>query len=373
MAFDVEIMRMEAMGPAEEAAWRRLQAAHSLYANPFHDIGFSRAVAAVRTDVRVALLHEGGVVCGLWPFHRRRLGYAQPIGAPLSDWQGPLLDPRFAVDPPALLARMGVAATRLSNLADPHETLAAAVCAAEPAYVADLSCGLEAFFDGLAKGQIKNMRRCQRRVESEHGAVVAGRVPAQGEALAEAIAWKRAQYAATGRHDVLKPRWVAALLERLGGFEDPGFRLELWRLAFGERIAAVELVLRAGREAQSWFPAYDKAFAAYSPGHLLAEAVFRGLAAEGVARVHYGPGHGDYKSRITNATIPIHTAVIHAASPLGRARRFAARAWSGLEAAGSPAAAVAPRLRRRLDLMVQAEASWTRAGWAALQLAVSRA
>jgi CelD/BcsL family acetyltransferase involved in cellulose biosynthesis len=354
----------------EESQWQALRSGVDVWRNPFFSPAFTIAVARLREDARVALVKRGEELVGVWPFHLRPLGLARPIGAPLSDWHGPILAPGVTLEPGALLAGAGVAGARLAGLADPHDHFAAARGPEFASHAAFLDGGADALIarlNGVRPTHGKNMRRRFRKAEREAGAigfVVGGRDLAL---FAQMLSWKRAQYNATGKHDVLAAPWVQSLLRGFAGAPSTGLRGELFGLTLGGKLAAVEMFLREGAVLHAWFPAYDPAFAMFSPGHLLTELVIRHAADCGVARIEFGPGEDEFKRAWSDGWFAQHEAVWHAPGPLGRLRAAGQGLWARAEARP-----LAGKLRRRLDMIVAAEADWGAAAVSAAKTALKR-
>lgn len=348
----------------EESQWQALRSGVDIWRNPFFSPAFTLAVARLREDARVALVRRGEEVVGVWPFHLRPLGLARPIGAPLSDWHGPILSRDLAITPEALAAGAGMAAVRLSGLADPWDQFGAQRGPKVASHVASLDGGAGALLARLNAARPahgKNMRRRFRKAEREAGAVgfvVGGRDLALFNQM---LAWKRAQYAATGKHDVLAAPWVQSLLRGLASAPGPGLRGEVFGVTLAGKLAAVELFLREGDVLHAWFPAYDPAFAVFSPGHLLTELIVRHGAARGVKRIEFGPGEDEFKHAWSDSAFAQYETVWHAPCPLGRMRAAGQSLWAKAEA--KP---LAGKIRRRMDMIVAAEAEW---GAAALSLA----
>ncbi len=348
----------------EESQWQALRAGADVWRNPFFSPAFTRAVAVQRADARVALVMRGDELVGVWPFHLRPLGLARPIGAPLSDWHGPIFARKSTCDPGAFLTAAGAAGTRLAGLADPFDQFAALRGPAIVSHAAFLYDGADALIGRLNAARPahgKNMRRRFRKAERDAGGVgfvIGGRDLALFNQM---LVWKRAQYGATGKHDVLAAPWVEALLRGLASSAGYGLRAELFGVTLAGKLAAVELFLREGDVLHAWFPAYDPAFAPFSPGHLLTELVVRHAAASGVARIEFGPGEADFKRAWSDGGFAMHEAVWHAPGALGWMRAAGQGLWARAEARP-----LAGKLRRRLDMIAAVEADW---GAAALSLA----
>jgi CelD/BcsL family acetyltransferase involved in cellulose biosynthesis len=354
----------------EESQWQALRSGANVWRNPFFSPAFCLAVARLREDGRVALVTRGDELVGVWPFHLRPLGLARPIGAPLSDWHGPIFAHDLTCDPGVFLTAAGAAGTRFAGLADPFDHFVATRGAAIISHAALLHDGADALIARLNAARPahgKNMRRRFRKAEREAGAiglVVGGRDPAL---FAQMLAWKRAQYAATGKHDVLASPWVQSLLRDLVSAAGHSLRAEVFGVTLAGRLAAVELFLREGDVLHAWFPAYDPAFAGFSPGHLLTELVVRHAAASGVTRIEFGPGEDEFKRAWSDGGFAMYEAVWHAPGLLGRLRAAGQGVWAKAEARP-----LAGKIRRRLDMIVAAEADWGAAAVSAAKTALKR-
>ena len=60
--------------------WSQLQEQNPLLHNPFFSPDFTAVIASARCDVELAVLEDAGDVVGLFPFERRRWGFAGPVG-----------------------------------------------------------------------------------------------------------------------------------------------------------------------------------------------------------------------------------------------------------------------------------------------------
>ena len=108
----------------------------------------------------------------------------------------------------------------------------------------------------------------------------------------------------------------------------------------GPDLLAAHFGLRAGRVLHWWVPAYDPAFARFSPGWVLLRAVIQAAPEMGVERIDLGRGLDDYKRRaMTGYELVSQGTVIR--KPLRR-RTASARRRFAQAAKSSP---VAPALR----------------------------
>ncbi len=90
----------------------------------------------------------------------------------------------------------------------------------------------------------------------------------------------------------------------------------------GDTVVAGHIGLRSTTTLAWWFPVYDPAYAAYSPGLLLCIELARAMAEQGLTVLDLGKGDEPYKERLSNTHIPLLRGT--------RWRRAASwRDWSG--------------------------------------------
>ena len=75
------------------SAWERLRRSNPDLASPFFDLEFTKAVAAVRNDVRVAFLKSDNSVVEIASFQSSGRDCIVPVGGRLNDIQGILTEP----------------------------------------------------------------------------------------------------------------------------------------------------------------------------------------------------------------------------------------------------------------------------------------
>ncbi|MET9935077.1 MULTISPECIES: GNAT family N-acetyltransferase [unclassified Streptomyces] len=138
-------------------------------------------------------------------------------------------------------------------------------------------------------------RRLARRTDGGVRFVFDERDPA---ALRTLVAWKSARYRRTGRRDRFAEEWINALVRRLHALRTPGRSGVLSVLQAGERPVAAHFGLRSATVLSCWFPAYDPAFAPYSPGLVLHLRTAEAAAAAGIGTLDLGRGYAEYKNAL---------------------------------------------------------------------------
>ncbi len=289
--------------------WLRMQESDPALSSPYFRPEFTAAVAAVRNDVAVALLEEGGEVAGFFPFQRDAAGDGVPLGGWLSDFHGVVAAPGARIEPPELIRKCGLRSWRFHNLLASQEPFVAFHSARTAAACLDLSGGFAAFIAERRRAgsaQIRKLGTLRRKLEREVGPV---RFEAQSDdpgELRRLMEWKSAQYRRTSRpNDWFAVPWIAALLERLQRIRNEGFSGALSVLYAGGEAVAAHFGMRSRRSWHYWFPAYDLRFARYSPGLLLLLEIAAHAAAEGIRRVDLGKGEEPYKRRLANGAVEV--------------------------------------------------------------------
>lgn len=335
---------------ADVQRWNAWAAPDGELVSPYLLHDFAAAVAEVRNDVRVAVLRDGSNIVGYFAHHAPKGGAIRPVGAPMSDYQGIVAAPGVQVDPAEVLMECGACALVYDNWYRPSAGLAGLFRERNGSAICDLSRGPDAYFEAqraLYRDHFRKLDRRRRKAEQTYGAMRVVLGDPGGHQFHTLAAWKSAQYRATGKLDVFSVPWARQLLRNLGRREGSPFGTLTAALYFGDHLAAVETGLKAGDVYHSWFPAYDPAFAKFSPGLLLIHAIAEQAGDLGLARMDLGRDGGHYKKYYASYEVPLEAG--RALAP-GLAA-FAIRGWETAEHAARvlppPMADLPVRLRRR--------------------------
>lgn len=358
----VDIMRPWELPGDVRAAWRAWTREIPGYANPLLSAGFADVMGAVRSDVAVAVYRQQGRVVGVWPHHRCPNRFARPLGGPFADIQAVLIEPGFCLSPVDALRLAGRDAFRFTALYDPDDRFAEHRVARVDGRVVDLSDGHSAYAAAQKAAHAKswsNLARSLRKAERDYGDVTYTPGDRDPEAFAWLMTTKRAQFARTGRHDVLAPDWAGRMIDLLWAAPGDGEVCgRLSTLRIGGRIAAADFSIYSGAVMNSWLLAFAPEFSRVSPGMLLVERVIAAAATRGVQRVEMGPGDDRHKTTFANDVRPLDEGFVATPSFRGATEAAIDGAWRLAEAA--PAATVARfagRARRRLEQIAAAEPS----------------
>lgn len=331
------------LSDTDRAAWRALAAVGDRV-SPLLGPDFTAQVGQVRPDALVTVWRTpDGVPTAFLPHHRRR-GVAHPIGAPLSDYHGPVAVPGFDLETALPLA--GLAAYRFSSQIVPPADDAG------DGFMIALDDTPDAYLEALRQARpksIKNVRRLGHKLERDLGpiTIAASRDPAAFDTL---IAWKRRQFARTGGYDVLRSAWVGKLLNNLFENQDPAFGGLMVTLHAGDRLVAGHFGVRADDIYHPWIASTDPDLAEFGLGHVFLMQVIGAMPELGLRTYDLAPGHDHYKRPYARSTRPVTSGVTFAkGDTLNRASE---QAWT---LAGAGRDGFVGRLRRRLDVISASE------------------
>ena len=295
----VSVVDPRELGTAEQARWRVLQEASPSLDNPFLSPEFTMTVAGLRSRVRVAVLEEGPDIVGFFPFEEHRLGIGTPVAAGLTDAQGLVLAAGLEIDTKELLRACSLNVYEFDHLVSDQPMLNASHDL-HPSPIIDLSGGFEAYSRLLrsrSKTTYKMISAKSRRLERA-GTVRHEYGLADQQVLHTLLAWKTDQYRRTSRMDRFARRWIVELVERLLATQAEWFAGVLDMLYLDDRPVAGHFGVRTRTRLAQWFPAYDTAFARFSPGFIQHLAMADKAAASGIRIIDLGRGQKDYKDKL---------------------------------------------------------------------------
>jgi CelD/BcsL family acetyltransferase involved in cellulose biosynthesis len=351
------VTRPDGLSPAEEVAWRAMQAAHPDFGDPLFGVDFAKAVGAVREDAWIAVFRRDGRTIGFLAHHRRPSGFARPIGAPFCDYHALISAPGEPIDGAEALAAAGLSALRCSGLVDPHGVFEGAMEDVAPAHRMALDTDPAAYLEALRAAspkRFKNERRLEHKLEREVGPIelVAGDVGDEG--FKRLIGWKRDHARRTGTHDFMGPDWTRRLMRQLFETRCGDFAGLMLTLTAGGRPIAAHFGVRQADWYHPWIAATDPAFAAWSPGQIFLARAITAMPGLGLRVYDLGVGHDHYKRPFSNGQMSVSRGLAAAATESGRRAGAWERVWNLADNAGAPAVG---RVRRRLDHIAAVELS----------------
>ena len=317
-------VRFRQLAPSQLELWTRWQEAAPSLRSPCFRPEFTRLVDAVRADVEVAVFEQRGETVGFLPFERRPGNRAVPVAGALSDFHGVIVGPGTVWTAPQFLDGCGLVSFAFDHLLADQTAFEEHHWNRVESPALDLSEGFEAYSRHLREASASQLKRIQRRtrkLEREIGPLRCVFHETDDAIFERLVDWKRQQYRDTGVPDRFAVDWTVALLRRVLDEKGPGFRGVLGTLYAGDTLASIDLGIASHGVLQSWFPAYNRDLASYSPGliHLLETA--RHGEANGIHRIELGRGEEPYKRFFGNAGIEVAEGVVDTRPVVGWCRR----------------------------------------------------
>jgi CelD/BcsL family acetyltransferase involved in cellulose biosynthesis len=327
-ALRFSLLKARELEPELIAIWSRIQEAEPTLASPYFRPEFTQEVAAVRTDVEVAVFDLGGVPVGFFPFQRGMLNIGRPVGSSLSDFQGVIVRSDVDWSTEELISRCRLAAWFFDHALSSQEFLAVhrSTCSISP-YI-DLSMGFATYqADRRREGSqtLSSITRKVRKAEREMGPVRLEAHTTSSEAWDAFLKWKIDQYRRTEAVNTFAQAWRLSLLRRILERRDAAFSGMLSALFIGDRIAAVHLGMRSFGVLHWWFPAYNPALREYSPGLILLARLAQASEELGIRRIDLGKGTERYKTSLMSGA----TAICEGSVVCSRSLKAALQSWRG--------------------------------------------
>lgn len=357
-----EILRFDDLNDEMLAGWQGLTDFQSGYSSPFFHPHFTRIVSECRDDIFVIVHGQGDELEFVLPIQKR--GHAAlAVGAPFSDYHGPVMSPEFCGDVHTILKTVGLSSYAFTSLYDPKYRFETHAVDRDGTFVCDISAGADSYFEEqrqLYARHAKKMRRLTRKIEREVGQLDFSFEDSDEDSLSLLLEWKRWQYRTTGRHDVLAPKWVVNMLHRLWKEGEPGCFGAFHTLKHEGRLVAGEFNLLSKNTIHGWIPAFDREYWSYSPGYLLQDQIITHAADRGYAYYDLGVSAGHYKKYYANFQIPVLRGHVRTGGLNAKIDAANQRLWHSVEQAKLPAiSALAGKVRRRYDMISAVETSFS--------------
>ncbi len=290
------------------ASWTKLQAANPDLASPYFCPEFTRAVAEVRDDVRVAIVRSGEGPTAILPFQRKRLGRAAPVGGPLSDFQAVITASNDGWSAPEIVRAAGITCLDFDHVLCAQTPFAEHTTATWESPVMDVSAGYDTYVAQVRAGGSKVFKKLgtlRRKFEREIAPLRFEAESTDRGALETLLRWKSEQCTRTGTVDIFEVEWTRALLGRLLDMRSDGFSGVFSCLWAGDDLLAAHFGMRSATRLHYWFPSYNQEFSPFSPGLLLLSEIARFAAEHGVTTIDLGKGDAPYKERVQTGAVTI--------------------------------------------------------------------
>lgn len=345
----VYAIKGDELTPDHRHAWSQLQCGEPPIDNPFLHSNFTRAVAAVRTDVEVAVLEDGGEYVGFLPFQRGRRGIGRPVASRVSELHGMVARPQSPWRVDDMLRGCGLSMWQFDCVpVSQRQFQPFHLWQWESSYI-DLRRGFKTYAEERRRAGSHLLRqalRKARKFEREVGPLRFEMHTSDSAVFADMCRWKSAQYRVLGVPDYLAIPSVLPLLERLRFTQTDDFSGMLSALYVEDTLLAVHFGI-VGHGVLGWcFPTYNPEFGKYSPGLIFLAKLFEAAPAAGIKRIDLGQGPEPYKKSFRSGSFPVAEGVA-GGSAIGR---LVSRSWirTRIWAANSPLQGAPLRIFRNL-------------------------
>jgi len=299
---NISVVAPPAIGPEDRRLWSAAMRSEGI-ASPFLSWAFVDVIGQVRDDAWVAVV-EGDEGPGYFAFQRGPDGSGAPIGAGICDAQAFIAPPPWDFRPQQLFSACGLEAWSFDHMVVEQAPFEPFHRERHRVPVVELASGYQAFDKRIrshSKDFLPQVLRRRRKLEREIGPMeFEWSTSGVEEAMMVLQEWKSNQYHRTGVWDRFGHPWIVGALNRFAHTRDPDCTGLLSVLRAGEVPVAVHLGLMSRDRLCWWFPAYDPAFARYSPGLILILELISAAADRGVPLLDLGRGEHDYKLRIAD-------------------------------------------------------------------------
>jgi CelD/BcsL family acetyltransferase involved in cellulose biosynthesis len=298
------VVSPEHLDSEELSVWDRLCGSIPAFRSPFYSAPFSRAVAAVRSGVRVCVLRRNGTPVGFLPFQyttplSRWLAAAEPVGNPLNDYFGLIADPDVRVSAQDLLRHSGLCYLGFTHLEESQ--LGLGLEGEQPQVGLRIHLAGDGTLGGAKKSFVEDTARRQRKLEAAQGQLRFRFAETDWAApLQHLIDKKRQQYKETKVADPLTPEWTRAVLKVLAGTRHDVCSGVLSTLYAGDTWVASHFGLRSGNVLHYWFPVYNPDLREFAPGRMLLKRICEAAENEGVRCIDRGAGDSQAKRDMAN-------------------------------------------------------------------------
>ena len=379
MTLAVDIKKPDDLSAPEKALWAEFRAANPALYSPYFHFTYTQLLGQLRDDVFVLVVSTDQGVCAFLPFQAKsgeigRVGFARPIGSPMTDYHGFVCAPGTQFDVLTAFKLAGFGAFHFGALIDQEGLLNAYARSHSACTVADLSQGAAQWRetrDSSYRRHLKSHRRRVRKAE-ELGERRFEFKSKDADVFKQLFKWKKQKFAETGKYDVLSADWTMSLLETLWTrTSEDGLWADMHVLYFGNQLAAIDLGLTDGSVFHSWMVAYNNDVQHLAPGIQLLEEIIDQAATLGYARIDLGEGIDGYKRHYASEPVTVSSGFVAATGPVaalskiyGAAEHFGERKLGGFGRLPGKARrryaqirACEPKISGRAKAMLEAVAS----------------
>jgi CelD/BcsL family acetyltransferase involved in cellulose biosynthesis len=288
--------------------WRSIQSNNPELVSPYFCPEFFLLVASVRDDIYVGVIRECDEIKGFFPFQKSSRFSAGPIGGPLSDYHGLIIENGYDIDAREMLRQCGLKSWKFNHLIASQSTLQRYHESIDFSYLIDLSEGLDHYLEyqrNCGSKLMSTVSRKRRKIEREVGPISFFYHTADENVLSKMFEWKSQQYRLSGHMDAFSFKWSRKLIKNICSTQSEGFSGVLSALFVDNNLIAVHMGMRSDEIWHWWFPAYNPEYAKYSPGSILLMEMVQAAPKQKIKMIDLGKGRSRYKDQFNNRQIEL--------------------------------------------------------------------
>lgn len=299
-----KIYAYEDLPPGVIQAWHDFRAENPALYSPYFHPDYTKVIAALRGNVRVAVLTENNSVVAILPFQGKK--FARPVGSPMTDYQGVICkkDANYTLEDVLKGTSVGVyhydaLVTDSNSSRDSHKKAA----------VIEFPEGSKLWRENRNSSFKKHYSDLKRRIKNVTEDIGAPRFEVcsqSDEVLEHLIDWKMAQFEAYNYYNIFQNDWTRDLLKTLLARQGSEFPcLHMHALYFKDKLAAIDTGLVGGGTYHRWIVAYNPDYHKYSPGTQILNHIIDEADNLGYKRIDHGVGLDGYKKHYATKDVTV--------------------------------------------------------------------
>lgn len=305
--------------------WGEIQRSNKALDSPLFSAAFTRAVAAERDGVEIAVIRSDDSVIGFLPYYRLRRSIAAPVAGSFTDFQGVIAAPDTMIDLRQVLRDSRLSAWQFDHLVAANDSLAEFQWASAESPYMDLSQGFESYRRACrANGgkEISELFRKSRKLEREIAPLRFESESTNSRVLDTLVQWKREQLQRMRRPDCFRPAWVRPMLNRILHTHDELCRPMMSALYVGDELAAINFGLRNNAVLHGWITAFNPKYHKFSPGLMLIVKLAESAESLGIRRIDMGRGDESFKRNFCSGATSVAEGAVDRRLFSGSVRRM---------------------------------------------------
>jgi len=335
----VRVVQPQAMTDEECRAWHTFRGQNRALDSPFFALSYARAIARHRPGAKVAIIRDDHQIVAFISYHlltklRARVGHGERLGGHLTDAWGLIAPSGFRISSRTLMRLCGLHYLPFSYLPQEQRTIGVEGGRLVAGLAIDLTMGSQRYRQQKTARDtafFKDLARCKKRLAARYGPLVSCfQQQSPGRHLDHLIDKKSEQYRRTNVYPALDPPWTNLLLHDLARTGDSECLAVVSTLYAGKTWVASHIGLRNESILHYWFPVYNVALKAYSPGHLLLDSMIDHAASNGMHRIDLGSGTQRAKRKFANLSKSYCSGVWFQPGPRAIACKAIARLGAGM-------------------------------------------